>query len=165
MENVSSSPTSRDKTVNWDPKTFTSRDLAEVTCPTCDEDLTLEVFVGRLGQFNGFEMSQYEETGRDLVTWVCCSGCGQIYLSRSIVAAAQAEELYEAGRDERIKNQIKCEAEDQGGWACCVEPAIWRTVAGIDPPRNYCREHRINKHIWTEEEAARTLEPIPQDAP
>ncbi len=59
---------------------------------------------------------------------------------------------------------MKCEAEDQGGWRCCPNEAVYQTrLIHTDGhvrkgPRNYyCAEHRVNRHVWKPDEE---LEPL-----
>jgi hypothetical protein len=85
---------------DWNPETFTSRDMEGATCPKCgSEELQVEAFVGRIGHFNGFEMDEYEETDEALITWVKCveEECEneRPLLDRGLVKAAWAEERYQ----------------------------------------------------------------------
>lgn len=51
----------------------------------------------------------------------------------------------------------RCEAEDQGGWQECPNPATWSTKR--EPKAHYCDEHRINRHCWREDETEPFFEP------
>jgi hypothetical protein len=44
----------------------------------------------------------------------------------------------------------QCQAEDQGGWPICTETAVWQTKH--TEPFYYCDRHKINRHVWREDE-------------
>lgn len=51
---------------------------------------------------------------------------------------------------------MRCQAEDQGGWPICDQPATLQTRH--EPRSYYCAAHRINRHVWRPDEE---LEPMP----
>lgn len=44
----------------------------------------------------------------------------------------------------------QCQAEDQGGWPICTNPATLQTKHA--EPLYFCEKHKINRHVWREDE-------------
>lgn len=105
MASENSLPTSPVRATDWNPDTFSYRDMAKgAACPKCDsKELQVEVFVGRTGHFNGFEIDEYEEIDETLITWVRCGNdecyIGIPLLDRTLVEAAQAEAAYQKAHE------------------------------------------------------------------
>lgn len=94
------------------------------------------------------ELSDGCETQHDVSVNVC-------KIARRLNAIHESPARYLPPKRFRV-----CQAEDQGGWPACDEPAELQTKAVEDGKRRYyCLRHRTNRHVWSADE----VEPIAED--